>query len=208
MSLVIVGAGSWSKNIVELFDLEKEVYCFFDAPKKPNETKYGRPINRYMMLPARNMYYVSSVGDPRQKRKLIEEVLTVYPNLFPQNFIHPTCTILPSAHIGYDVYMQPQNVVYANTIIGNHVSMCGACNVGHDSQIGDYCTLSPRTLICGNVIVGEGVFFGVGSCVLPGVRVGKGAIIGAGAVVNRDVHENSIWAGVPIKHIGKAKTDW
>lgn len=207
MSLVVVGAGSWSKNIVELFGLEKEIYCFFDEPKKENETKYGKPVRKYMMLPARQMRYVSSVGDPRLKRKLIEELLVTYPNLIPQNFIHPSCTILPSAKIGMDVYMQPQNIVYANTIIADHVSMCGACNVGHDSIVNEYCTLSPRTLICGNVTVGKGVFFGVGSCVLPGVRIGDGAVIGAGSVVNRDVHPNSVWAGVPIKHVG-SKEKW
>lgn len=205
MSLVIVGAGSWSKNIVELFHLEKQISFFFDEPTNDDEFKYGRRVTKYTESKATR--YVSSVGNPRLKRRLVSELLTIYPNLIPRNFIHHSCTILPSAKIGIDVYMQPQSVIYANTVIGNHVSMCGACNVGHDSQIGDYCTLAPRTLICGNVKVGEGVEFGVGSCVLPGKRVGDGAVIGAGSVVNRDVHPNSVWAGVPIKHLGR-RDDW
>jgi len=207
LSLVIVGAGSWSKNIVELFDLPKDILFFFDDPKTPEETKYGRPVKKQMMIPLRKLNYISTVGDPRKKRELLNDLLALYPSLNAVNLIHPTCTILPSAWIGYDVYMQPQTIVYANAKIGNHVSMCGACNIGHDSVIGDYCTLAPRTLICGNVTVGEGVFFGVGSCVLPGRKIGEGAEIGAGAVVNRDVHPNSKWAGVPIKHIG-GKDPW
>jgi acetyltransferase EpsM len=208
MSLIIVGAGSWSKNIVELFDLEKHILFFFDEPKRELETRYGRPVKKHTMVPARTIGYVSSVGNPRHKRNLINDLLHIYPNLIPRNFIHQSCTILPSAKLGAGIYMQPQNIVYANTVIGNHVSMCGACNVGHDSEIGDYCTLSPRTLICGNVKVGEGVFFGVGACVIPGVRIGDGATIGAGSVVNRDVHPNSIWTGVPIKHLGKEREEW
>jgi len=39
------------------------------------------------------------------------------------------------------------------------------------------------------------------------MKIGAGAEIGAGAVVNRDVHPNSKWAGVPIKHIG-GKDPW
>jgi sugar O-acyltransferase (sialic acid O-acetyltransferase NeuD family) len=208
MSLVIVGAGSWVKNLVELFDLTKHIYCFFDEPKKENETKFGRPIKKYMMLPARQMHFISSVGDPRHKRNLINDLLHVYPSLTPRNFIHRSCVILPSAHIGEGVYMQPQNIVYARAQIGNHVSMCGACNVGHDSIIGDYCTLSPRTLVCGNVTVGDGVFFGVGACVLPGVKIGEGAIIGAGSVVNKDIYPNSVWAGVPVKHMKRELEPW
>jgi maltose O-acetyltransferase len=49
------------------------------------------------------------------------------------------------------------------------------------------------------VVIEDDVWLGAKVCVLPGVTIGRGAIIGTGAVVNRDVPAFSIYAGVPAK---------
>ena len=51
------------------------------------------------------------------------------------------------------------------------------------------------------VIIGDGADLGVGSIILPGVKIGKGAIIGAGAVVNADVPDFAVAVGVTAKII-------
>ena len=50
-------------------------------------------------------------------------------------------------------------------------------------------TLAPGVNIAGEVQIGEGVFAGIGAKIIPRTRVGDWAIIGAGAVVIRDVKE-------------------
>lgn len=50
-----------------------------------------------------------------------------------------------------------------------------------------------------DVIIGDDVWIGGGSIILPGVNIGRGAIIAAGAVVNCDVPEYAIVGGVPAK---------
>jgi acetyltransferase-like isoleucine patch superfamily enzyme len=59
------------------------------------------------------------------------------------------------------------------------------------------------TLEFAGVVVEDDGDIGIGSTVLPGVRVGRGAIVGAGAVVTRDVEPFSIVAGVPARKIGE-----
>ncbi len=54
-------------------------------------------------------------------------------------------------------------------------------------------------------ILGKYAFLGVNSIVMPGVTISEGAVIGAGAVVTRDVPDYEIWAGVPAKKIGNRK---
>lgn len=49
--------------------------------------------------------------------------------------------------------------------------------------------------------VGDGVWLGVAAILLPGVAVGSGAIVAAGAVVTHDVEPNSIYAGVPARKV-------
>lgn len=64
--------------------------------------------------------------------------------------------------------------------------------------------LEGDTLIVRRVKIGDGATVGVRSVILPGVEIGKEAIVGAGAVVTKDTHipPREIWAGVPARKIG------
>lgn len=54
--------------------------------------------------------------------------------------------------------------------------------------------------------IGDYVFIGPRAIILPGVRIGKGAVVAAGAVVTKDVPDFAIVGGVPAKVIGERKT--
>ena len=54
-------------------------------------------------------------------------------------------------------------------------------------------------------IVENDVSIGAGAVVLPGIRIGRGAMVGAGAVVTKDVPGNAVVAGNPAKVIGERK---
>ncbi|HOA81763.1 MAG TPA: DapH/DapD/GlmU-related protein, partial [Defluviitaleaceae bacterium] len=49
------------------------------------------------------------------------------------------------------------------------------------------------------IVIEDDAWIGAGAIILPGVRIGRGAVIGAGAVVTRDIPEYSIAVGVPAK---------
>jgi acetyltransferase-like isoleucine patch superfamily enzyme len=53
------------------------------------------------------------------------------------------------------------------------------------------------------IVIEDDVWIGAGAIVLPGVTVGYGAIIGAGAVVTRSVEPRTVVGGVPAKQIGQ-----
>jgi acetyltransferase-like isoleucine patch superfamily enzyme len=55
------------------------------------------------------------------------------------------------------------------------------------------------------VVIGDDAWLGAHAVVLPGVRIGEGAVVGAGAVVTRDVPAGAIVAGVPARVIGQRK---
>jgi acetyltransferase-like isoleucine patch superfamily enzyme len=61
-------------------------------------------------------------------------------------------------------------------------------------------------LVIKPVRVHDGADIGVNAVLLPGVTVGKGAIVGAGAVVTKDVAPYAIVAGVPAKFL-RSRTD-
>ncbi|MBK2043938.1 hypothetical protein IB642_02760 [Allofrancisella guangzhouensis] len=52
------------------------------------------------------------------------------------------------------------------------------------------------------IIIGDDCWLGINVVVCPGVKIGKGCIIGANSVVTKDVPDNTVMAGIPAKKIG------
>jgi acetyltransferase-like isoleucine patch superfamily enzyme len=59
-----------------------------------------------------------------------------------------------------------------------------------------------RYLYYASVTIGDDVFIGINSIILPGVTIGSKVVIGAGSVVTRNIPENSVAVGNPAKVIG------
>ena len=57
------------------------------------------------------------------------------------------------------------------------------------------------------IVIGNDVWIASNACILRGVTIADGAVIGAGAVVNRNVGPYEVWAGVPAKKIGQRFPD-
>ena len=55
------------------------------------------------------------------------------------------------------------------------------------------------------IYVGNNVFIGSDTVILPGVKIGDNNIIGAGTVVTKDLPTGNIWGGVPARRIGSFK---
>ena len=100
------------------------------------------------------------------------------------------CTLTSYAQIRIDDF----------TIIGEFVSIRDA---NHGLKRGEPMRYQPHT--CEPILVGRDVWIGRGSCILPGVTIGEGAVIGANSVVTRDVPDFAIAAGVPAKVINTRK---
>lgn len=89
----------------------------------------------------------------------------------------------------------------------------GGITIGDDTLIGHNVVLATLNhnidpnkradMIPASIVIGKKVWIGANSTVLPGVRLGDGAIVAAGAVVSKNVSENTIVGGVPAKIIKK-----
>ncbi len=63
------------------------------------------------------------------------------------------------------------------------------------------------TSITKRITVGDGVWVGGKVSILPGVNIGDGVVIGTGAVVNKDLEPNCLYAGVPAKLIKRLSNE-
>ena len=59
----------------------------------------------------------------------------------------------------------------------------------------------------GAISVGDHVFIGTRAMILPNVRIGRGAVVAAGAVVTKDIDDYAIVGGVPAKEISRRTSD-
>ncbi len=115
------------------------------------------------------------------------------------NFFDPNnITIGEDTIVGDHIFLDGR----ASLIIGNHVDIASQVliyNSEHDLEKEDF---SARVE---SVQIGDYVFVGPRAIILPGVKIGKGAIVAAGAVVTKDVPDFAIVGGVPAKAIGDRK---
>lgn len=81
--------------------------------------------------------------------------------------------------------------------IGNNVTITGARLLLHDAST--YKSLGYTKV--GEVTIGDDVFIGNGAIILPGTHIGSKVVIGAGAVVAKDIPDNSIVVGNPCRII-------
>ena len=105
------------------------------------------------------------------------------------------CMIYPGSNFGSEPYL---------VTIGNHVTVTsGVSFVTHDGGVEVLMDLGyeKNPDLFGQRIVGNNVFIGIKSTILPGVTIGSNVIVGAGSIVTKSVPDNSVVAGIPAKVI-------
>ena len=114
-------------------------------------------------------------------------------------------------------FFEPSNIVIGeDSIIGDHAFLDGRAAL----KIGSHVDIASSVMIYNSehdlekadfvareepVTIGDYVFIGPRAIILPGVRIGKGAVVAAGAVITNNVPDFSIVGGVPAKVIGERK---
>ena len=165
--------------------------------------------------------YRDSPHDARMRRAICRALARRF-----GNGVHIGCATTmkhpETFEIGDGVYIADQTFIQGRfdgrCVIGNHVWIGAQCFLdARDLVIGDYVGWGPGAKVLGSthtalptdvpimqtdltikpVRVGEWADIGVNAVILPGVTIGRGAIVGAGAVVTHDVEPFSVVAGVP-----------
>lgn len=213
-NIIIYGCGGFGREVLQILhsiNSERPTWNCLGFIVDPGYTDltllHGLPVvNSLKKFEGEDqLHVVIAIGDPLAK-KIIANRLSVFGYKFP-------ILIHPRAWIGGNVSLDEGVVICANAClttdiaVGAHVHINLSVTVGHDVELGSYSTCSPGANISGNVIVEDECYIGTGVTIIPGIKVGKGSVIGAGAAVVSDVQPQSTAVGVPAKTTTHRKTN-
>jgi acetyltransferase-like isoleucine patch superfamily enzyme len=144
---------------------------------------------------------------------IIKKVAKFFAFSFPSNGIRVLLYRYASYGIGNDVYIGSNVMVIDrlsdkhNLIIGDRASISSGVTFVTASSPNKSRIVPYVENVYGKIVVENDAWIGTGAIILPNMTIGEGAVIGAGAVVTKDVPPFSIVAGVPAKKISEVNVD-
>ena len=212
--VIIVGAGGFGREVLWLLRecnevaLEKtgqplyQIAGFVDANNKEDQLCDVPILGSYdWFLTNRDTYAVCAIGNPRTRQLVVQKLTDLGVAYF--SVIHPSVRMSQYVEIGEGSIVCAGAILTTQIKVGKHVHININSTIGHDVVLGDFSTVAPGVNVSGQVFIGQGCDLGTNSSIIQGLKVGMGVVIGAGAVVNKDIEDNTVAVGIPAKSIKK-----
>lgn len=208
--IAIYGAGGFGREVLTLINdinslyHQYQVIGFFDDGKSKDDI-----VNGYKILGGfgelntwpEKIDVVLAIASSEVKRKIVEHLKNE--NIKFPTLIHPSAVIMDKTYSTIDCgcIICAGVVISVNTILHRFIALDWNCTVGHDTEINDYSSFMPSVNISGESVIGSCVYVGVGAKLINRLKVGDNTVVGAGAVVAKDLPANCTAVGVPAKVI-------
>lgn len=206
--LIIIGASGFGREVAWLVERINKatptwnLIGFLDD----NADIQGNDIGGYPVLGEAkdtekypDAYFVCAVGAAKIRRSIVER-LTLPDSRFAI-LIDPTVEISHRVVVGGGSIICAHTIVTVDIVIGKHVIVNLDCTIGHDAVLDDYVTMYPSVNVSGITHIGACVELGTGMQIIQGKSIGQESVIGAGAVVVKDIPEKCTAVGSPAKPI-------
>jgi sugar O-acyltransferase (sialic acid O-acetyltransferase NeuD family) len=215
--IAVIGAGGFARETAWLIEqineeqmqMEFAGYVVSDLSRLTERDSREQVIGDVNQLIANKGQVIDAavigIGNPQVRAQIGRMLEQRAPGLEQPALIHPS--VIMQRHtckVGKGVLLCAGVIATVNVEFADF-SMCNlACTIGHESKIGVGTVLNPTVNVSGGVVLGDEVLVGTGSQLLQYVNVGDRAVVGAGAVVTKDVAAGVTVVGVPAKPLAKA----
>jgi sugar O-acyltransferase (sialic acid O-acetyltransferase NeuD family) len=160
----------------------------------------------FLGAPRQTTFFNVALADPRARMAVCEQFLGN--GLKPMSIISPHAIVMDPAEIGEGAIICGFCTITTNIRIGRFFHANIYSYVEHDANIGDYVTFAPRVNCNGNVTIKDLAYIGTAAAIRQGgygapTVIGRGAIVGMGAIVLNSVPDGDIVVGNPARPIRK-----
>ena len=208
MRSVIIGAGTYGEvYLVYLQEAGINIVGFLDDnPKYIGQSVRGVPIlgGITKLNDLKSTEGIEAVYCPLGNNKLRVKFLSMARELGYQtpNYIHPSVLISPNVTIGNGVYILLGTTIMPHTIIKDYVMISMGVHLAHHNVLEEGVFLSTGCNFGASIHAHKYAYCGISSTIMTGIHeLGEDCLIGAGAVVIKDVPEKAVMAGVPARII-------
>jgi sugar O-acyltransferase (sialic acid O-acetyltransferase NeuD family) len=163
-------------------------------------------FDRLVSAEHRDRKVIVSQGSPSVRRRLTEKCEAE--RLQFRSIAASTYKSLDDVTVGEGSVFCDFSMCTSNVKIGRQFQCNIYSYVAHDCVIGDFVTFAPRVNCNGRIVIEDDVYVGTSAVLRQGdpdrpLRIGRGAVIGMGAVVTRDVEAYSTVIGNPAKPMAR-----
>ena len=197
------------RPIIEYYGA-KVVAVFDDTPTLPppfSDVELYRGYEQFQMwIKSRNRQGIGfcvTIGNPHGRVRIRLHDLLVKEGLTPVTAVHPTAWVADNATIGSGSQILAGAIIGPETRIGRQCIISTNASVDHECVLEDGVEVAPGATLCGLVHASVNAWICAGATILPRIRVGADAIVGAGAVVVKDVPDGITVVGVPAAPLPK-----
>ena len=212
--VILIGAGGHAKEILGLIrDVQRVHRDFFAiqgvfADSKPQESNFSLHNIDYLgtigdLIENSTRYldskYVIAIGDSDIREEIDFKLQEA--GLSPLTLVHPTALIGEMVEIGEGSIICANAVLTTNIRIGRQSHINIGAIIHHDVIIGDFVTISPSVTVTGNCQIEKLATVYAGATLVPGIRIGSKAKVGAGSVVTKEVAAGVTVGGSPAREL-------
>jgi sugar O-acyltransferase (sialic acid O-acetyltransferase NeuD family) len=211
----LVGAGGFGRPVMPILlemvraqhDDNAEVVFVDDAPNLTQVN--GVPVIRTSAFLAANRakrFFNVALTDPHARRAVCQRFLDA--GLEPISIVSRQAVVMGPAEIGEGAIICSFCMITTNVRIGRFFHANIYSYVEHDTDIGDYVTFAPRVSCNGNIMIRDLAYIGAAAVLRQGnhsapVVIGRGAVVGMGAVVLGSVADGETVVGNPARLLRK-----
>ena len=148
-----------------------------------------------------DIYVFNNVNPSIAIHKIIGERIDALQVPVP-SLIHPDIDT-ECVTIGKGVFIPQGCIIGCNTAIGDYVTFRYGVIVSHDVQVGDYAFIGPGSVCTSHTVIEPETYLGACSTVINGAIIGRGSMVGASTLINKNIRSGATVVGIPARELDK-----